>query len=347
MANSPLQSVLNGCRSFLLRAYLSFYSLVISPLTNALGLTSVDNFLSLRKYLEKNVKGERVLITGGSSGLGKLMAQRFLELGSTVVLWDVNEKMLKDAKDSFESKFGQGKVFAYVIDVTKKENVYSTAAKVKKEVGKIDILINNAGVVGGNYIWDAKDESIERVMNVNALAPIFVTKAFVTEMMNENHGHLVFISSMVIVSPSFWLCFTHSLPLLFKASTSGIVRLSDYCASKWAIFGFAESVRLDLNYVGKDGVKTTIVCPFYINTGMFEGVQGSIAIGAKVLDQNYVVDRILNAVLTDKEELFLPGHLNLITYLGRLLLPAAARDFLLKAFGISSSMDHFKSTRRV
>eukprot|EP01117_Protostelium_nocturnum_P018621 TRINITY_DN782_c0_g1_i2.p1 TRINITY_DN782_c0_g1~~TRINITY_DN782_c0_g1_i2.p1 ORF type:complete len:328 (-),score=101.98 TRINITY_DN782_c0_g1_i2:817-1800(-) len=327
MANSPLQSVLNGCRSFLLRAYLSFYSLVISPLTNALGLTSVDNFLSLRKYLEKNVKGERVLITGGSSGLGKLMAQRFLELGSTVVLWDVNEKMLKDAKDSFESKFGQGKVFAYVIDVTKKENVYSTAAKVKKEVGKIDILINNAGVVGGNYIWDAKDESIERVMNVNALAPIFVTKAFVTEMMNENHGHLVFISSM--------------------ASTSGIVRLSDYCASKWAIFGFAESVRLDLNYVGKDGVKTTIVCPFYINTGMFEGVQGSIAIGAKVLDQNYVVDRILNAVLTDKEELFLPGHLNLITYLGRLLLPAAARDFLLKAFGISSSMDHFKSTRRV
>lgn len=78
-------------------------------------------------------------------------------------------------------------------------------------------------------------------------------KAFLPDMMERNHGHIVNIAS--------------------SAGLVGVTGLADYCASKFAAVGFDESLRFELEYLKKDGIHTTVVCPFFINTGMFEGAK--------------------------------------------------------------------------
>ncbi|KAK6310547.1 hypothetical protein J4Q44_G00186020 [Coregonus suidteri] len=87
--------------------------------------------------------------------------------------------------------------------------------------------------------------------------------------------------------------------------------MSDYCASKFAAIGFAESVALELLATGKDGVKTTIVCPHFINTGMFDGCNTKWPL-LPILDPDYVAKRITEAILTDQVYLLLPKSMYLL-----------------------------------
>ncbi|KAK6052571.1 hypothetical protein COOONC_09923, partial [Cooperia oncophora] len=85
---------------------------------------------------------------------------------------------------------------AYTVDLSKRKQIYNIASKVKAEVGKVDILINNAGVVTGKKIFDCPDELMELTMAVNTHALFYTTKSFVPGMMEANHGHIVTIASM-------------------------------------------------------------------------------------------------------------------------------------------------------
>ncbi|WKX89118.1 hypothetical protein Q1695_008625 [Nippostrongylus brasiliensis] len=175
---------------------------------------------------------------------------------------------------------------AYTVDLSKREQIYATAAKVKADVGKVDILINNAGVVTGKKIFECPDELMELTMAVNTHALFYTTKAFVPAMIEANHGHVVTIASIA-----------------GKVGVSGLV---DYCASKHGAIGFHESLTAELDALGKDGVKTTVVCPYYIDTGMFHGVETKSPTLLPVLQPDYVVDCILEAVLTEKELISIP-----------------------------------------
>lgn len=115
------------------------------------------------------------------------------------------------------------------------------------------MLINNAGVVSGRALLDTPDELIERSFSVNTLAHFWTVKAFLPTMLENDHGHIVSIASM--------------------ASHVGIPKLIDYCASKFAAFGFDEALRLELEVMGAEGVHTTAICPYFIQeTGMFDTV---------------------------------------------------------------------------
>jgi len=275
---------------------------------------------------KKSLKGQKCLITGAGSGIGRLMAFEFAKEGCDLALWDIN----KDAVDAVANEMKAmplregAQVFSYQCDVSQRENVYKVAEQVKSDLGKIDVVVNNAGIVSGHAVWDLKDEAIERVFKVNSLAPIWVTKAFVGDMIKENKGHFVMIAS--------------------SAATCSPAKLADYCASKCAAFGFNEGLRQDLKANGYHGVKTTVVCPFYINTGMFDGVK---TVGLyKMLEPKSVVDQIMHAVKTNKEELFLPFHVQIV-YFVRPFLPTAVRDFIVDYLGIARSMANFKGQRRV
>ncbi|XP_031666346.1 epidermal retinol dehydrogenase 2-like [Oncorhynchus kisutch] len=98
---------------------------------------------------------------------------------------------------------------------------------------------------------DAPDSLIEKTIEVNTMTHFWTYKAFLPAMTVNNHDHLVSVAS--------------------TAGLIGVNGLADYCASKFAAIGFAESVALELLATGKDGVKTTIVCPHFMNTGMFDG----------------------------------------------------------------------------
>ncbi|XP_059380467.1 retinol dehydrogenase 10-A isoform X2 [Carassius carassius] len=141
---------------------------------------------------EKSVAGQVCVITGAGGELGRLFAKEFARRRATLVLWDINShsneetaemvrQIYREQDDNSMTKEGavggveevppfQPQVYTYVVDVGKRESVYSTAEKVRREVGEVELLINNAGVVSGHHLLECPDELIERTMVVNCHA---------------------------------------------------------------------------------------------------------------------------------------------------------------------------------
>lgn len=126
------------------------------------------------------------------------------------------------------------------------------ARETEERIGPVDILVNNAGVVPGSPFFDTPDEKILKTMQVNVHANFWTVKAFLPGMIARGRGHLVTISS--------------------AAGIIGVMGLADYSAGKFAVFGFHEALRMELRRL-KSAVATTVVCPFFIDTGMFAGVR--------------------------------------------------------------------------
>uniref|UniRef100_A0A3Q2W200 Short chain dehydrogenase/reductase family 16C, member 5a n=2 Tax=Haplochromis burtoni TaxID=8153 RepID=A0A3Q2W200_HAPBU len=273
---------------------------------------------------KKNIAGEVVLITGAGSGIGRLMAQEFASYSTVLVLWDINQEGMKETARLAKSN-GASRVHYYICDCSDKNEVYRVADQVKREVGDVSILVNNAGIVTGKKFMDAPDSLIEKTMDVNIMAHFWTYKAFLPAMIANNHGHLVSIAS--------------------SAGLIGVNGLADYCASKFAAVGFAESVGLELLATGKDGVKTTIVCPYFINTGMFDGCQTKWPKLLPILNPDYVAKKIIHAVLTDQVYLLLPRSMYLIAGLKNVLNMKQA-IVLGQYLGAFNLMDTFRGRSR-
>ncbi|NWS36298.1 RDHE2 dehydrogenase, partial [Polioptila caerulea] len=269
---------------------------------------------------KKNVSGEIVLITGAGSGIGRLLAIKFASLGATVVLWDINQEGLNCTVKLAREK-GAGRVHSYICDCSKRQDIYRVADQVKKEVGDVSILINNAGIVIGKRFLDSPDSLVEKTMEVNTMAHFWTYKAFLPAMIAANHGHLVSIAS--------------------AAGLCGTNQLSDYCASKFAAVGFAESVDMEMRILRKNGVKTTIVCPYMINTGMFDGVKSRWPRMLPLLDPEYVAEKIVSAIRRNQEVLLIPRTVYVLYFL-KSFLPVKATVLLLDYFGSFNIMNTFK-----
>ncbi|XP_072298064.1 epidermal retinol dehydrogenase 2-like [Eucyclogobius newberryi] len=274
-------------------------------------------FIPRRK---KSITGEVVLITGSGSGIGRLMAQEFASYQTVLVLWDINQDGLKETT-TLARESGAARVYSYVCDCSSKDDVYRVADQVKREVGDVTILVNNAGIVTGKKFMDAPDSLIEKTMEVNTMAHFWMYKAFLPAMIANNHGHLVSIAS--------------------SAGLLGVNGLADYCASKFAAVGFAESIALEMLAIGKSGVKTTIVCPYFINTGMFDGCQTKWPRLMPILDPDYAVKKILKAVLTDQAYLLMPRSMYAITGL-KSIISTKLGLLLGEYLGAFNMMDHFR-----
>uniref|UniRef100_G1QKS8 Short chain dehydrogenase/reductase family 16C member 5 n=1 Tax=Nomascus leucogenys TaxID=61853 RepID=G1QKS8_NOMLE len=272
----------------------------------------------------KNVAGEIVLITGAGSGLGRLLALQFARLGSFLVLWDINkegnEETCKMAREA-----GATRVHTYTCDCSQKEEVYRVADQVKKEVGDVSILINNAGIVTGKNFLDCPDELMEKSFDVNFKAHLWTYKAFLPAMIANDHGHLVCISS--------------------SAGLNGVNGLADYCASKFAAFGFAESVFLETFVQKQKGIKTTIVCPFFIKTGMFEGCTTGCPSLLPILEPKYAVEKIVEAILQEKMYLYMPKSLYFLMFL-KSFLPFKTGLLIADYLGILRAMDGFADQKK-
>ncbi len=269
----------------------------------------------------KNISNKLVLITGGASGIGKLMAVNFAKEGSRIVLWDINEDALNRVAE--EIGLSGADVWKYGCNVADRDMVYQTAEQVKKDAGKVDILVNNAGIVTGKPFLQCSDDEIIRGMDINIMAHFWTVRSFLPDMIQANHGHLVTISS--------------------AAGWIGVNSLADYCASKFAAVGFDESIRMELRKNRISGVKTTIVSPYYINTGMFKGVRSKYELILPILDENFVARMIVRAVKNDQAVLKMPPIVYLIPLLR--LLPVKLFDMISDILGISSTMDEFVGRR--
>ena len=273
----------------------------------------------------KDIQNKVILVTGGASGIGKLMAFAFAGKQARVIIWDINGDAVKTIENEAQEKglFIKG----MICDVSSRENVYSQAKKLIDDFGPVDILVNNAGVVSKNPVnpvpgplfLSIPDEKIIKNNEINVLSLFWTSKAFLPSMVERNSGHIVTISS--------------------AAGLIGVKGLQDYCTGKFAVFGFNESLRMELKRM-KSAIKTTVVCPFFINTGMFDGVKTRFPLLLPILESSYAAKKIVSAVLKNKTQLIMPRFVHSVFILR--LMPPVFLDWAANFFGISHAMDDFK-----
>ncbi|XP_060627662.2 epidermal retinol dehydrogenase 2-like [Anolis sagrei] len=257
-----------------------------------------EAFILMLFCVRKNVAGKIVLVTGSANGIGRQIALNFARLGAILVLWDIDEEGNKKTTELVKAN-GAIAVYTYKCDLRIKDEIYAVADQVKKEVGIVNILINNAGVYSQKNFIDLHESEMEEKIDVNAKAHFWTCKAFLPDMIAQDQGHLVTIASL--------------------ASLCGDKKISDYVASKWASFGFLESLAFEMRAAGKKGIKTTIVCPGYVDTRMIYGVKIARPILVPRMDVGYVGRSIVDAILKEKFYFVLPTYMRLITF--KIFLP--------------------------
>lgn len=210
------------------------------------------------------------------------------------------------------------KVFTQNVDLTNREAIEAAGKALLRATGRVDILVNNAGIVNGKPFLDCAPELIQRTIDVNTTAHFWTCRAFLPGMIDRKKGHVVTIASM--------------------AGHTGVPRLADYSASKFAAVGFDESLRVEMKKYNT-GVNTTCVCPFYISTGMFQGVKTRLSALMPILTPDYVATEIVAAVKRNEEVLMMPYSMNLLP-IAR-LFPVPIQDWLANQLGVHNSMDDF------
>ena len=261
----------------------------------------------------KKLTGKRVLITGAARGIGLEMAIKFAESGSEIVLTDLREDALPEAREIVEV-LGVP-VHTFALDVTDTAAIIAFKSRLDAEVGPVDLLVNNAGVVFGGPFADVPLEKHVLTYKVNVLGAVAMTHAFLPDLISRPEAHLVNI-----------------------ASASGFIGLpygSTYASSKWAVIGFSESIRAELDLVGHDHVNVTTVCPSYIGTGMFEGVKPPTS--TRLLAPEQIAARIVEAVQADQAYVLEPWLVKLTPPL-KAFLPTRLFDMVASVLGANTGM---------
>lgn len=279
--------------------------------------------------MTRTVQGANVLITGAAGVMGRMFAERAVaEQAASVILWDRDAPPLARTADELgaESR-GRSRIQSFVVDIGDLGAIAKTAQRVRKEIGNPDVLINNAGIVRGNtYFWETDNgEDTRPTMQVNALAPMYITREFLPGMIANAYraSRIVNIAS--------------------AAGTLGNPRMAVYAASKAALIGWSDSLRLELEQADHGNVKVTTVTPSYISTGMFAGAKGPVL--APILDPEVVVERVWKGMLAGTPLVELPWSVGVSRAL-RGLLPTRVFDRIIgEGFGVYRSMERFTGRR--
>lgn len=262
------------------------------------------------------IKDSIVVITGGASGIGKIMGRRVLEMGAKgLAIWDINQDNLTAV---VQEHARLGNVRGYRVDVSNFEAVKEAYAATVADLGEVDILINNAGIVTTNKTFDQNTQAdIDRTITINTIAPMYVALAMLPDMIKRDRGHICNITS--------------------AAGLLANPRMSVYVASKWGAMGWSDSVYIELKEM-KSHVKITTMAPYFINTGMFDGVKSWFF---PILDPESTARRILRAIEKNTRFKGIPFAFRFARFMQG-LLPMAVVDWLFgTVFGIYHAMDHF------
>lgn len=264
------------------------------------------------------IRGKKVLVTGGAIGIGRLMALNCAKEGARhIVLWDINsEKMAETAE---ELRAAGVEASTYQVNVANLDDIKAKAEEVRSQVGTIDILFNNAGIVrGGSFIEHTHDD-LDTTIRINVLGVMHVTKEFLPGMTAQKFGHVINIASAAGLMP---------VPLQ-----------SAYSPSKWACLSFSEILRIEME-TEKTGVHVTTVCPSYIDTGMFDGVKPPLL--TPILTPQYVADQVVKAVKNNRIILRMPFMVNLLPLFRGILSARLFDIFTGKLFRVYDTMEDFK-----
>lgn len=266
-------------------------------------------------------RDKRILVTGGAKGIGRLLGVKALREGAQrLVVWDIDETAMSELSD--KCKANSWSCHTYKVDLSNAFELEEAAQAVKQNFGNIDILFNNAGIVTGKPFLKQSTEEIHKTLAINVEAVMLTARAFLSGMVEQNSGHIINISS--------------------ASSLMGNPNMSVYAASKWAVTGWSESLRIELEQMRSE-VKVTTVQPSYIDTGMFAGVKAPLL--TPLLEPEAIADKIIRAVKKDKIILREPFMVKLTPFL-KGILPTRLFDLVAgRLFKVYDSMTEFRGRK--
>lgn len=189
------------------------------------------------------VNGKVIAITGGARGIGLATAKTLHGLGAKVAIGDVDEAAVKESGSEFDLDF-----YAR-LDVTDRQSFTTFLDDVERELGPIDVLVNNAGICPTGRFLDEPDEVTERTIAINTTGVILGTKLAAQRMVKRGKGHIINVASL--------------------AGLNGVPGIATYCATKHAVIGYTDTARMELRGTG---VEASAVLPTLTNTSMIDGV---------------------------------------------------------------------------
>ncbi|XP_076047128.1 17-beta-hydroxysteroid dehydrogenase 13-like isoform X2 [Oratosquilla oratoria] len=245
----------------------------------------------------KSLKGELVLVTGAGQNLGRELALHLAKQGARLILWDVNQAENEKTAEMIQAMGAEAHI--YTCDVSDLESVSAIANKVRQDIGHPGMVFNNAGVFEHKSFLSHTSSEIKKMVNVNLLGNIWVTREFLGHMIQRNRGHVVSISSVL--------------------GYMGRSQVVPYCASKFGVKGMTEALAEELRLERRTGVRVTAVHPFLISNVNEVQIENKLPWLFEVLSPDEAAARIVKGVRLNEEEIFLPEKLKPLMVFSKIL----------------------------
>ncbi len=228
------------------------------------------------------VAGRKVLVTGASSGIGAGLAEAFAKAGATVGLCARREQRLKEVLERCRTHSPDSQM--WVTDLSDLAAVDALAAEVLKAFGRIDVLVNNAGIPKRRHVSKLDPETVDAVMRINYSSPVRLTLALLPQMIARGEGRIINVSSV-------------AAPLSSPNEAA-------YDASKAALASFSEAMTVDL---WDDGVRGMVVYPGVVDTELFSLPDNEPMIAqVDPISVDEAVGTIMEAFVADALQVYVP-----------------------------------------
>ena len=242
-------------------------------------------------------RGKVALVTGASSGIGKSIALDLSRRGTTVVAAARRKDMIEAVAEACRRHAPESN--AAVVDVSDRAAVEEMCRETLVRHGRVDVLINNAGIPQRIHVTRLTVEDVEQVMQINFMGMVYATMALLPSMLERHDGRIVNIGSV--------------------AGRVGSPRESSYAASKYAMTGWSEVLSSDLL---ETGVKVHLIVPGAIDTEIWQKVQEPAAFNGKFIPPQAIADAVRDCLENDRFERWVPRRLQPVS-LVRAIAPKA------------------------
>ena len=245
-----------------------------------------------------------IAITGGARGIGLATATVLQGLGAAVAIGDIDRSAVKDAGSRLGLKVARR------LDVTERRSFADFLDTVENQLAPIDVLVNNAGVIAVGSAVDEADTVTQRLLEVNIYGVILGTKLAAQRMLPRRHGHIVNIASLSSVLP--------------------VEGIATYCATKHAVLGYTDAVRLENR---RSGVHFSAILPTLVNTEMIAGVGHGK--GARNAEPEGVARAVAGVIAKPKPRVFVPRSIGMVATAQR-VMPLRLTEATGRALGTDS-----------
>jgi NADP-dependent 3-hydroxy acid dehydrogenase YdfG len=264
----------------------------------------------------RSLAGKVVAITGAARGIGKATATALTRKGARVAIGDLDLELARQTA----AELGGGAV-ALRLDVTDRDSFDSFLDEAERELGPIDVLINNAGIMPLGRFVDEDDATARRMVDINLHGVILGTKLALARMEPRNQGHIINIAS--------------------QAGKGGFPGGATYCATKHAVVGLSEAVRAELF---ETEIEVSCVMPAIVNTELAAGLKE--ARGLKNLEPEEVADAIVNALESPRFDVWVPRSTQFISTVTT-LVPRRGREAIARFFKADKVLAEADPAQRV